>query len=155
MSKTCYEFSKLNWFENVESRPHPHPGLAWLSAMLYVPDVKKAMKCYETAFGIVPIFQLAQEDGTLLFVRMRYRGINFTLNKEGFYSSHAKAPVTSKTPSPFTFYLYVDDVHATLKQATESGCTLLDKPVKEFWGDLRARVEDPFGYVWDIATRVE
>ncbi|WP_019218193.1 VOC family protein [Legionella tunisiensis] len=67
--------SRLDWFDNVEQRPHPWPGLNWLTAMLVVPDVKKALAFYEELFGFVPIFELPDDQGELVFARLRYRGV--------------------------------------------------------------------------------
>lgn len=40
--------SKLDWFNNVENRPHPWEGmgLTWLTTALNVPDVKAAINFY-------------------------------------------------------------------------------------------------------------
>lgn len=32
-----------------------------------------------------------------------------------------------------------------------AGAELLEAPTEQFWGDLRARLRDPFGYTWDLA----
>ncbi|RZJ82228.1 MAG: VOC family protein, partial [Flavobacterium sp.] len=37
---------KLNWFQNVEHREHPHQGLNWLTATISVPNVVRAMNFY-------------------------------------------------------------------------------------------------------------
>ena len=50
--------SNRDWFDNVEFRAHPWPGLMWLTAELAVPDVTKAKNFYRAAFGMVPIFEL-------------------------------------------------------------------------------------------------
>lgn len=143
------------WFDNVESRPHPWPGLIWVTAALNVPDVAKARDTYVEAFGFVPIFEAPNPESPdeIVMVRMRYRGANFVLTKEGF-DYEGKAPVTSGSQSPFSFYVYFDDVDATYQQALNSGMTSLMEPEETYWGDKRARLRCPFGYVWDIAHRV-
>ena len=147
-------FCRLDWFDNVEERPHPWPGLNWLTAMLVVPDVTKAINFYEEVFGIVPIFQMPDETGNILFARMRYRGSNFTLNQEGTFNFDGKAPSTTANLSPFTFYLYVDDVDKIYSHALSKNCKSLEEPHMEFWGDKKARIADPFGYVLYIATKM-
>ncbi|RDI40056.1 VOC family protein [Aquicella lusitana] len=151
---TTISFSRLNWFDNVDERPHPWPGLNWLTAMLVVVDVKQAMNFYEEVFGIVPIFELPDETGRILFARMRYRGANFTLNQEGAFNFDGKAPITTSTIPPFIIYLYVDDVDKIYTEALLKGCKSLEEPHVEPWGDKKARLTDPFGYVWDIALKV-
>jgi PhnB protein len=31
----------------------------------------------------------------------------------------------------------------------------LQEPTNEFWGDRLARLKDPFGHLWEVASRVE
>lgn len=152
---TTISFSRLNWFDNVNERPHPWPGLNWLTAMLVVTDVKQAMNFYEKIFGIVPIFELPDDSGQIVFARMRYRGVNFTLNLEGAFNFYGKSPRTTNTTPPFILYLYVDNIEETYSLALQHGCKSKEEPHMEFWGDKKARLEDPFGYIWDIALKIE
>lgn len=140
----------MNWFDNVEGRQHPWPGLNWLTTGLTCSNVREAVEFYSSAMNFVPIFELPGENGQLSFARMRYRGCNFTLNSEGF-DSDARSPVDSGHAPPFVFYLYVDDAAATASKAVASGATEVFAAREEFWGDLRARIRDPFGYTWDFA----
>jgi PhnB protein len=54
-----------------------------------------------------------------------------------------------------TIFLYVDDVDAVVRRATEAGATTLMEPEDQFWGDRMGQVQDPFGHVWLVATQVE
>ncbi|MEJ0103870.1 MAG: hypothetical protein WDO19_15495 [Bacteroidota bacterium] len=74
--------AQQNWFDNVESRPHPRPGLNWLTTSICVPDVRKAVDFYTKIMDMVSIFQLEGNENELLFARIRYRGNNFIINKE-------------------------------------------------------------------------
>ena len=66
------------------------------------------------------------------------------------------AEATTKYPSvPVVFYLYVNDVDATYKQAIEAGGKSLREPTTEFYGDRSAGVADDFGNQWWLATHVE
>ncbi len=123
---------------------------------LYVPDCEEAMKFYEKAFHFVPIFEMSDDSGVSAFIRMRYRGNNFTISKEGLPGyEHYKSPKSAKTTPQMTFYVYVDDVDQVVAHAENCGCKLL-QPVKlQFWGDRKATLEDPYGSVWDFTTRVQ
>jgi uncharacterized glyoxalase superfamily protein PhnB len=140
----------LNWFDNVESRPHPWPGLNWLTTAIACSDVRRAVDFYTKALSFVAIFELPGENGELLFARMRYRGCNFTINQVG-WDSDARPPADSSQTSPFLFYLYVDDVVETAARMKACGGVEVFRPREEMWGDLRSRLRDPFGYVWDLA----
>lgn len=140
-----------DWFANVEDRPHPPPGLTWLTAALVYDDVGAAMDFYARALGLVAIFELPGEVGTPLFARMRHRGGHFTLNRSGF--DPRLRPPDAARPTPFAFYLYVDDLRAAVAAMEAAGAVVAIAPRAEPWGDLRARLGDPFGYVWDLAQR--
>lgn len=59
----------------------------------------------------------------------------------------------SGQPPPFIFYLYVDDVVALTETMIQAGGTLIVPPQPMFWGDLKARVRYPFGFILDIAQK--
>ncbi|QEI09204.1 VOC family protein [Pigmentiphaga aceris] len=146
---------KLTWFNNVENRTHPWEGLGitWLTTALNVRDVRAALDFYTDVMGMASIAEMEGDDGDLLFARIRYRGTNLTINKEGWYSD-LKAPQTSGSPTPFIFYVYVDDVVSLAGEMVQAGSTMLNEPEEMFWGDLRARVQDPFGFIWDLAQKI-
>ncbi len=144
------------WFDNVELREHPWPGLNWVTTVATVPDVRKARDLYISTFGFVSIFDANNPNNVeeLVTTRLRYRGANILLVKEGF-DYEAKAPASSGNPPSILFYIYVDNVKSVFKKALESGMKSEQAPEMTFWGDLRARLRCPFGYVWDIAERIQ
>lgn len=141
------------WFENVEMRAHPWPGLNWVTTMLSVPDVKHARDLYMAAFNFVPIFDSTNQDGVFVTTRMRYRGANFVLVKEDL-DFDGCAPSVSGAQSPFYFYVYVDNCESSYEQAIKLGFTTFIEPSDTPWGDRRCRLKCPFGYVWDLAHRI-
>jgi len=146
---------KLKWFQNVEHRTHPHPGLNWLTTTISVPDVSKAINFYTDVMQMVNISELEDEKtGASLFARIRYRGNNFVLNQED-WDFKAIAPMTSGQVPPFVFYLYVDVVKMLVEEIRKAPETkIITEPEMQFWGDLKARIQDPFGYIWDLAQKI-
>ncbi|MFF0268562.1 VOC family protein [Kribbella sp. NPDC004536] len=57
--------------------------------------------------------------------------------------------------TPAFLRLYVPDVHETLKKAVAAGGTVITEPTHLFWGDLVARVHDPYGNLYWLQTRIE
>ena len=51
-------------------------------------------------------------------------------------------------------YVYVADVDATYERAIAAGAKALEAPAVQPYGDRRAMVEDPWGNLWQIATRL-
>lgn len=56
---------------------------------------------------------------------------------------------------PAGLFLYVPDVDKTFARAVKAGATVVMPPQNMFWGDRFARVQDPSGNKWGIATHVE
>ncbi len=53
------------------------------------------------------------------------------------------------------FYLYVEDVDAAHKRATDAGLKEMFAPEDAFWGDRTSVLEDPWGHRWTLATHVK
>jgi PhnB protein len=120
---------------------------------LVVEDAASALEFYSKAFG-------AKE-------RMRSSGLGgkithaeFQIGDSRFMLSDEVPEMGSRSPkhfdgSPGGVWLYVPDVDATYLAATTAGAKSLSPPMDMFWGDRHARVRDPFGHEWSIATHKE
>ena len=62
---------------------------------------------------------------------------------------------SADAPVPVTMWLYVPDTDAAFKRAVDAGAKPLMPPADMFWGDRFAKVIDPFGHHWGIATHKE
>jgi PhnB protein len=51
--------------------------------------------------------------------------------------------------------LYLPDADAGWAKALAAGCKVVSPIRDQFWGDRYGEVQDPFGFVWAIATHVE
>jgi len=58
-------------------------------------------------------------------------------------------------PTPAFLRMYVPDVHETLKKAVAAGGTVVTEPTHMFWGDVVARVHDPYRNLYWVHTRIE
>ena len=52
-------------------------------------------------------------------------------------------------------HVYVKDVDAAFKRAVEAGAKVTMPVADMFWGDRYAKVADPFGHEWGLATHKE
>jgi uncharacterized glyoxalase superfamily protein PhnB len=59
------------------------------------------------------------------------------------------------SPTQGGIHLYVTDVDAVYQRAIAAGATTIMPPQDMFWGDRFARIADPFGQKWGIATHKE
>jgi PhnB protein len=55
---------------------------------------------------------------------------------------------------PAFLYVYVEDADDTCKRALEAGATSVETLRDTPYGDRRGMVRDPWGNVWQIATRI-
>jgi PhnB protein len=58
-------------------------------------------------------------------------------------------------PTPAHMRIYVDDVHGTLRAATERGARVVTEPTELAFGDVVARFRDPQGHLWWVHQHVE
>ncbi|WP_433560552.1 VOC family protein [Nocardia sp. CA-151230] len=55
---------------------------------------------------------------------------------------------------PAFLYVYVDDMAATYQRAVSAGAVTVEEPLDTPYGDRRAMIRDPFGNVYQIASRL-
>ena len=55
--------------------------------------------------------------------------------------------------SPVVIYIYLEDVDAVVQRAVNTGARILTPLQDQFWGDRMARILDPSGHVWNVASR--
>jgi uncharacterized glyoxalase superfamily protein PhnB len=54
---------------------------------------------------------------------------------------------------PAALYVYEDDVDAVFDRAKAFGATIIEEPRDLPYGDRRATFEDPWGNLWQVASR--
>jgi PhnB protein len=120
---------------------------------LSVTDAEAAVAFYTRVFGTEPALLLNMPDGRVMHCEFRVGGARFFVSEE--------LPEHGGTPSPASLgattvaiHLYVDDCDAMAAQMKSNGATILMEPVDMFWGERFARVRDPFGHEWGLATRL-
>lgn len=54
--------------------------------------------------------------------------------------------------APFAYWVYVDDVDATVEQLRAAGATIVEDPVDQPWGERVAQARDPAGTLVHIGA---
>ena len=57
--------------------------------------------------------------------------------------------------SPVVIFVYVENVDRAVEMTLAAGGSVLMPAQDQFWGDRSARIMDPAGHVWSIASRIE
>jgi uncharacterized glyoxalase superfamily protein PhnB len=66
------------------------------------------------------------------------------------------ADATSEHPAgQANIMVYVSNADAAYQRALKAGAASLQEPTNQFYGDRSARVRDPLGNLWTIATHIE
>ena len=58
-----------------------------------------------------------------------------------------------REPVSAFLYVYVENVDETYQRAVEAGAETLELPSDQLYGDRRAMFKDPWGNLWQIASR--
>lgn len=133
-----------------EVTPIPE-GYHSLTPTLVFKDAKKAIEFYKKAFDANQS-EMIENDGKVIHAEVKIGDSHLMMSDE-FPDGDCFAPKDGL--GYMSLYLYVSDVDAAYKQAIDSGAKSKMEPLNMFWGDRYASVQDPFGFVWQLATRKE
>jgi len=129
-------------------------GFHTLTPHLVVNDSRKAAEFYKKAFG-AEILGLAEgPDGKVIHAAARIGDSMFMFNDE-FPDYGVLSPLASKTKSPVTVHIYVEEADEMFAQAQAAGAEITMPLADQFWGDRYGTLQDPFGHHWAIATHIK
>ena len=120
------------------------PGLA-------IKGAAAAIDWYKNVFGAKEKMRLENPDKTIGHAELIIGDSMIMLGEENL--EYNTSPRTLNGNS-VNLYIYVPDADATIKKAKDNNAKVI-KPAEEmFYGDRVGRIEDPFGYLWLVATHV-
>jgi PhnB protein len=128
-------------------------GVQAVFPMLVCREPGDEMQFCASAFGAIEQVRRLGPDGSPVHVAMRINGAYVVVQAE-FPGVASRAPSADGT-SPVVVFVYVADVDDAVERATAAGATVLMPPQDQFWGDRTARILDPSGHVWTVASRIE
>lgn len=134
------------------ANPLPDPGHA-LTPHLILRDAARAIDWYVAVFGAVEEFRLTEPSGKVGHAELKLGGGGLMLADE--YPEHGALGPRTVGGTPVRLHLYVADVDAVVRRAVDAGATLLRPVQDEFYGDRCGMLQDPFGHLWQLASRRE
>jgi len=129
----------------------PH-GNHVLTPYLTVNDAKAAIDFYIQAFGAKEIMRMPGPDGQKLMHAELQLGDCRLMLSDAFPEMGGSEAPSAHSGSPVTVHMYVADTDATVARAEAFGAKVTMPPSDMFWGARFAKLRDPFGHNWSIAT---
>jgi len=137
------------------AKPLPE-GQRSVTPHLVVRDAARALDFYKEALGAEELVRIPAPGGLLMHAELRLGDSKVFLVDE-----FPESPMEGIGSPPqigattVTIHLFVDDVDAVVQRASAAGAKVTQPPTDMFWGDRYARIVDPFGHSWSIATHLE
>lgn len=121
--------------------------------MLVCLDPAAEIDFCKAAFGAIELSRRSEENGAVVHATLGIGDILVMVHGETEHlASRAPQPDGS---SSVVIYLYLKDVDDIVERALAAGARVLTPLADQFWGDRMARLVDPAGHVWNVASRVE
>jgi PhnB protein len=134
--------------------PNPVPATSSpLIPMLVCRDVGAQLGFCKMAFEAVEVSRRPGADGAVVHALIKIGEAMLII--EGEWPTLTSRAPQGDGSSPVVIFVYVTDVDAVTERAGNAGATILAFPQNQFWGDRTARILDPAGHVWLVATRIE
>jgi PhnB protein len=125
-----------------------------VTPMFVFKDARKAIEFYKRAFGAQEQFAMPGLDGKgVMHAELRIGNSIIMMGDEN--PEHLCKSAEAIGGSPVSFYIYVESVDEAFKMALEAGAEVR-MPVEDmFWGNRAGTVQDPFCYIWTVATHIK
>lgn len=129
-------------------------GYHTINVYIALNNATKAIQYYKEAFGAVEDCRFEAPDGKIMFAELKIGDSTLQLSDEFFeHEFSIRSPHTLKGTNCI-IHLYVPDVDTVFKSAINAGAKVKKELEDMFWGDRYCQLEDPFGYIWSISTRI-
>jgi len=128
-------------------------GYHTVTPYIIVSDAAAAIDFYGRAFGAVELYRMQAPGGPVMHAEIRIGDSVVMISDENPHMN-ALSP-ESIGGSPCSLLIYLEDVDAGHAKALAAGATEAQAPEDMFWGDRFARVVDPYGHTWALASHVE
>jgi PhnB protein len=138
------------------NQPNPIPAsYRRVTPALVVKGAEKALAFYADVFGATERMRFPGPGGTIAHAEIEI-GDSVVIVEDEFPARGTKAPEPEGVEgTPFSLFLYVEDVDAVVEQAVRLGAQLKRSPENQFYGDRDGYIIDPFGHGWTIASHIE
>jgi len=121
---------------------------------LCVPDAAEAMEFYTRAFGAVETNRWTDARGKIGHAEFKIGDTLFFIADAPFPESEVKTP-EELGGSSVVLGLNVPNADEVFARAVALGSKVIFPLADQFYGYRSGRVQDPFGHLWIISTKIE
>lgn len=137
-----------------KKRVAPIPaGYYTLTPYLVCRGAAKAIDFYKKAFDAKEKLRMPMPDGSIAHAELKI-GNSIVMMGDEMPAMGATAPETIGGTATGIF-IYTKDVDKAFAKAIAAGAKADQPPTDMFWGDRYAKLTDPFGHKWSMATHIE
>jgi PhnB protein len=138
------------------TKPKPIPdAYRRVTPCLIVQGGVKALEFYAEVFGATERMRFPGPGGMVAHAEIQVGDSVVIIEDASPERGTTAPPPGGVAGSPFSLFIYVEDVDSVVARAVELGATLQRAPEDQFYGDRDGHIVDPFGHGWTIATHVE
>jgi PhnB protein len=129
------------------------PGYYTLTPYLVCRGAAKAIEFYKKAFDAKERLRMLGPGGSIAHAELKI-GNSIVMLGDEMPAMGATAPETIGGTATGLF-IYTANVDKAFAKAVAAGAKAEQPPTDMFWGDRYAKLADPFGHKWSIATHIE
>lgn len=123
-------------------------GFNTLTPTLIVNGAAQAIDLYVKAFGATETYRMPDpKTGKIMHACIQ-------IGTSKLFLCDVNPEMGCGTASTSNFYVYLNDVDATFRQAKQAGLEEAQPVQDMFWGDRTGTMKDRFGNRWTLATHV-
>lgn len=127
-------------------------GYSHVTAYLRVRDAAAALDFYRAAFGAKEQYRLLMPDGKIGHAELDFGDARVMLSEE--YPERGLPGPQSLGGTTVALTIYVADADAVFERAKAAGAKVRKALADQFYGDRTGQLEDPFGHLWAVQTRI-
>ena len=116
------------------------PGYHSVNPYVTIGNVREFIEFLKIVFNAILIKQIKEENGVYAEVRI---GDTCIMIEENHQKSHLDSA---------SLWVYVRNVDSVYEKALKVGCKSIESPTHKYAVDKVAKVVDPFGILWFLAT---
>ncbi|WOO40269.1 VOC family protein [Rubellicoccus peritrichatus] len=123
-----------------------------VNASLNFNSTKDALAFYQNAFGAEQL-ACVEVGGKVMHAEILIGDSAVMMSDESIEMGAPSAATVGASPTMLR--IQTDDVDKMFQQAVDAGANALMPPTDMFWGDRISSIADPFGYRWNIVTKIK